>query len=190
MLLLLDNFDSFTYNLVDYFGQVGVECRVLRNDLPLSEITKYNYEAIVLSPGPESPEKAGNLMEVLEYYVGKLPILGICLGHQAIGQYFGASLEKASKPMHGKVSQINLQTEDLLFKGIPNSLEVVRYHSLILKDLKNGLESIAETMEEEVMIIRHEKYPIRGIQYHPEAVLTQFGLEMIRNWCEAYKLIP
>ncbi len=114
----------------------------------------------MLSPGPESPEKAGNLMEVLDFYIGKLPILGICLGHQAIGQYFGASLEKATKPMHGKISKINLQTEDLLFKDIPNSFEVVRYHSLVLNNLKNGLQSIAQTKQGEIMVIG-----MRNIQF-------------------------
>jgi len=189
MILLLDNFDSFTYNLVDYFGQLGVHCQVLRNNLPLSEIVNQDYEAVVLSPGPESPHRAGVLMEVLDYYVDKLPVLGICLGHQAIGIYFGANLVRAQKPMHGKISRI-YQTNHALFNGLPPRFNVVRYHSLILENTTKDLVATAFTEREEIMAISHIKYPIHGIQYHPEAALTEHGLALLRNWLKMYQIGP
>jgi anthranilate synthase component 2 len=182
-LLLLDNFDSFTYNLVDYLGQLGADCEVIRNNVSLKEITKHTFEGIVLSPGPEMPKKAGCLLEVVDFYHQKLPILGICLGHQAIGEFFGAKLVKAQYPMHGKISTIFCQ-KDTLFDKLPNSFEVVRYHSLLLENLPSHLKSIAHTHKGELMAIRHNTLPIWGVQFHPEAILTQFGLEILRNWLE------
>lgn len=190
MILLLDNFDSFTYNLVDYFGQLDMPCHVVRNDVSLAAITQHTYEGIVLSPGPETPQKAGILMEVLAHYVGKLPILGICLGHQAIGQHFGMNLIKAERPMHGKVSTIFCQ-QDVLFTGLPSSFNIVRYHSLILENTTNSaipLIATAHTQKGEIMGIRHTKYPIHGIQFHPEAALTEHGLALLHNWLKAYHL--
>ena len=181
MILLLDNFDSFTYNLVDYFGRLGMECHVVRNDVPLSVIQANSYKGVVLSPGPESPEKAGNLLEVLAYYHDKLPILGICLGHQAIGLYFGAELVK-NRPMHGKISQVNCDVDNPIFLDFPKSFTVVRYHSLILQNLKNELRVTAKTGSGEIMAIAHEKYPIWGLQYHPEAILTEYGIDVLKNW--------
>lgn len=181
MILLLDNFDSFTYNLVHYFGQLGVDCAVFRNNESLDVITAQEYDAVVLSPGPESPQKAGNLMEVLRYYQNKLPILGICLGHQAIGELFGAELVKAQRPMHGKVSEI-AHIEDDLFKGIPDRFKVVRYHSLILKKLPPCIKATSTTDLGEVMSITHTSLPICGLQFHPEAIMTEFGLNLLSNW--------
>lgn len=190
MILLLDNFDSFTYNLVDYFGQLGVECQVIRNDVPLSAIVVQEYNGVVLSPGPETPQKAGILMDVLAHYVGKLPILGICLGHQAIGVHFGCKLMKAQKPMHGKISQINCE-KNILFADLPPSFNIVRYHSLILENTAKSNSEIsvsATTNNQEVMAISHQKYPIHGIQFHPEAALTEYGLDILDNWVKAYNL--
>ncbi len=187
MILLLDNFDSFTYNLVDYFGQLNIECDVLRNDLPLEKIKAGNYHGVVLSPGPENPQKAGNLMAVLEHYELKLPILGICLGHQAIGEYFGAELVKAEKPMHGKISEI-ICTDQGMFGGVPPKTEIVRYHSLILRDLPPSLVSTATTAKGEIMAIKHLSLPIWGLQFHPEAILTTFGLKMLENWVETFQI--
>lgn len=187
MILLLDNFDSFTYNLVDYFHRIGVESRVFRNNESLDILTKEEYQAVVLSPGPETPYKAGNLMKVLAYYCKKVPVLGICLGHQAIGMHFGAELEKGKRPMHGKISKINLHPH-YLWDGIASPTKVVRYHSLVINKLPEDLEILAETDETEVMAIQHKFLPVCGLQFHPEAVLTENGLQMLRNWAKHHKL--
>ncbi|MEM7107233.1 MAG: aminodeoxychorismate/anthranilate synthase component II [Bacteroidota bacterium] len=182
MILLLDNFDSFTYNLVDYFEQLGVTCTVLRNDIPLKEVISKNYSGIVLSPGPAKPENSGNLLKVIEHYHNKLPLLGICLGHQAIGQYFGACLQKALRPMHGKISEIDIEP-DPLFKGLPTTFDVVRYHSLVLTfNDDTYLRPLAMSREAELMAMRHNDLPIWGLQFHPEAALTENGLAILRNW--------
>lgn len=180
-LLLIDNFDSFTYNLVDYLSQLGANCHVVRNDVSLDAITGQPYDGVVLSPGPETPEKAGNLMEILAYYHQKLPILGVCLGHQAIGEFFGAKLGKAIRPMHGKLSTISVHP-DPLWNDLPSHFQVVRYHSLILTEIAFPLKILATTAENEVMAIRHVSYPIWGVQFHPEAILTAHGLAILRNW--------
>jgi len=188
VILLLDNFDSFTYNLVDYFNQLGIEVKVFRNNDALEEITAYPYTGVVLSPGPERPSSAGNLMEVIAFYEGRLPILGICLGHQAIGQYFGASLEKAAYPMHGKVSRIKV-SEAVLFRGIPEQIEVVRYHSLILRNLPETLRPVAFSEKNELMAFESTTGNMTGIQFHPEAVLTDYGLEMLKNWASFSNIV-
>lgn len=189
MILLLDNFDSFTYNLVDFFHQLGAECKVIRNDVALHEIIQETYEAVVLSPGPETPARSGNLMQVIDHYKERLPILGICLGHQALGQYFGASLQKANQPMHGKICRI-LCEEDYLFQGINPSFNVVLYHSLILKELPAAtLSPIAQTDVGEFMALKHVHLPIRGIQFHPEAYLTENGLIILQNWLAYNKIM-
>ena len=181
MVLLLDNFDSFTYNLADYLRQAGAECIVHNNQTPIEQLSELNLKGIVLSPGPETPAKAGRLLQVFEAFYNKLPILGICLGHQAIGQFFGARLEKAEKPMHGKVSLISCE-DDYLFQGMARQLKVVRYHSLVLNSLPETLSSIAATKKGEIMAIKHSHLPIRGLQFHPEAILTESGLDMLKNW--------
>lgn len=181
MVLLLDNFDSFTYNLADYLAQAGVECKVMNNQTLLENITKLPLKGIVLSPGPETPSKAGCMTEVLSAFYNKLPILGICLGHQAIGEFFGARLDKAIRPMHGKISGITCEN-DYIFHNVRKNLKVVRYHSLVLKELPASLSCIATTTEGEVMAIKHNKWPIRGLQFHPEAIMTESGLSMLKNW--------
>ncbi len=188
MLLLLDNFDSFTYNLRDYFQQLGQEVLVLRNDVSLTEIQKHNFEGIILSPGPGKPEDAGVLMEVIKYYHDKLPILGICLGHQAIGEFYGANLEKAAKPMHGKISEISC-VNDSLFKDLPCEMPVTRYHSLLLKNLPETLKPLAQTKEGELMAFRHVEHPVFAVQFHPEALLTTYGLDILRNWLSIAKIV-
>jgi anthranilate synthase component 2 len=179
--LLLDNFDSFTYNLVDYFQQFNITPKVFRNNHSLEEITNNKYKGVVLSPGPGLPEESGNLLNVIKYYEKKLPILGICLGHQAIGQFYMARIIKADKPMHGKLSRVFLE-DDYLFKDIPDEIRAVRYHSLILDNLPDKLEIIARTANNEIMAIRHQSLNIRGLQFHPEAILTEFGKRIIQNW--------
>nr|WP_311136682.1 aminodeoxychorismate/anthranilate synthase component II [Hymenobacter cellulosilyticus] len=131
-LLLLDNFDSFTFNLLDYFQQLGAQVQVVRNDVPLAEIRQYDFDAIVLSPGPGTPGKAGCLMQVIEEYHQRVPMLGVCLGHQALGEFFGAQLQRAARPMHGKVSEVAVAAPDPLFAGLPPQFSVTRYHSLIV----------------------------------------------------------
>ncbi len=187
MILLIDNFDSFTYNLADYVLQTGTDCQVVRNTITLEALKNIDCQGIILSPGPETPQKAGNLMPIVDYFHDKIPLLGICLGHQAIGQYFGASLEKAIKPVHGKISEI-ICKQDLIFEEIPEKIKVVRYHSLILKTIPEILDITATTHTNEIMAFRHKTLPVWGIQFHPEAVLTEFGFQMIKNWTDFCEL--
>ncbi|WP_375580304.1 aminodeoxychorismate/anthranilate synthase component II [Marivirga tractuosa] len=183
MILIVDNFDSFTYNLVDYFNQLGEKCEVVRNDVSPKKIDLGKYSALVLSPGPGKPEDAGFLMEYIRNYENKLPIIGICLGHQAIAKHFGANVVKAIKPMHGKISTIHQLIDDELFHGMKQEFKVVRYHSLVVDNLeKTMLMHLANTSENENMIFKHKFLPIYGIQYHPEAALTDYGLKILSNW--------
>ncbi|WP_368409013.1 aminodeoxychorismate/anthranilate synthase component II [Hymenobacter sp. BT730] len=183
-LLLLDNFDSFTYNLLDYLQQLGATVQVLRNDVPLTELAKHRFDGLVLSPGPGTPESAGILLEVIAAYHQQVPILGVCLGHQALGQFFGAALTRASRPMHGKVSDIDVELTDPLFAGLPARIPVTRYHSLGLQSLPDTLLPLAFTADAhaEVMALRHRTLPLYGVQFHPEALLTTHGLALLRNW--------
>ncbi len=183
MILIVDNFDSFTYNLVDYFNQLGEECEVIRNDVSPKKINISKYSALVLSPGPGKPEDAGFLMDYIRDFENELPILGICLGHQAIANHFGADVVKAIKPMHGKLSIIHTLSDDELFNGINHDFEVVRYHSLVVENLENTmLMPLTNTNDNENMIFKHKFIPIYGIQYHPEAALTNYGLKILSNW--------
>ncbi|MEZ0538586.1 anthranilate synthase component II [Fibrella arboris] len=189
-LLLIDNFDSFTYTLVDYLKQAGADCVVYRNNASLEKITADAYDAVVLSPGPGVPACAGNLMAVIDHYHTRCPMLGVCLGQQAIGQYFGAQLMKSARPMHGKVSTIDVDTTDVLFRGLTTQLQVTRYHSLTLTDVPPELTITARCRTDgtnEIMAIRHQHWPIFGVQFHPEAVLTQSGLLMLRNFLKTTK---
>lgn len=186
MLLLLDNFDSFTYNLVDYFERLNVRVKVVRNNIDPDIIDKTEISGLVISPGPGTPEKAGYLLKYLDVFTGQIPILGICLGHQAIGKYFGAELIKAKRPMHGKTSVISIK-QDPLFYDLPSTWNVVRYHSLVLKNLPETLLSVAES-DGEIMAIKHSTKAIYGIQFHPEAALSENGLELLRNWVLLNKL--
>ncbi|MCO6359435.1 anthranilate synthase component II [Roseivirga pacifica] len=187
MILLIDNYDSFTYNLVDYFEQAGAQVEVLRNDIDPAQIDLAKYKGLVLSPGPEEPRKAGNLMPIIEAFVGKIPMLGVCLGHQAIAIHFGGTLVKAIKPMHGKISKID-NLDAVLFQNIPRSIDIVRYHSLVIKDLPKTLKKTAFTQAGELMAFESLDYQVHGLQFHPEAVLTEYGLEMLRNWVTFYNI--
>lgn len=181
MILLLDNFDSYTYNLLHYFGQLGIAAHVVRNDVDLAQIEELNFGAIVLSPGPGVPRRAGNLMAVIEKYHQTKPMLGICLGHQALGEFFGASLQKAIRPMHGKISRIFCQ-KDSIFENLPDQMPVVRYHSLVLELRNTALVPLALTADQELMAFRHATLPLYALQFHPEAALTTYGMDMLRNW--------
>lgn len=181
MLLFIDNFDSFTYNLVDYFEQCGQKCEVLRNDVAPENINLTKYKGMVISPGPSSPSHAGNLLKIINKAHDKLPILGICLGHQALGEYFGATVTHAVTPMHGKPSAV-VHTGHPLFDGIPKKISVIRYHSLIISALTNQLTPIAFTNKDEIMAFQHFSLPITGIQFHPESILTEYGIDLIQNW--------
>lgn len=188
-LLVLDNFDSFTFTLVDYLRQAGAVCRVMRNNEPLPKLISQPVEGVVLSPGPGRPRQAGRLMDVIDHYHNRVPMLGVCLGHQAIGEFFGASLSPAEQPMHGKVSTIRTLTDDALWRGVPDQFAVTRYHSLLLTDLPPDLVSIAQTDRGEVMAMRHRTLPIWGVQFHPEAALTEKGLLLLRNWIDSSRSI-
>jgi anthranilate synthase component 2 len=182
MLLLIDNFDSFSHILADLIRQTGEELLIFRNDVTLAELAHLDFDGLILSPGPGRPSQAGNLMEILQCYVGQIPILGVCLGHQAIGEFFGARLVKNEIPTHGKVHHIKKSIPHFLTEFLPNRFAVTRYHSLVLKDLPEELEMILETDSGEIMAITHADLPILGIQYHPEAHLTDYGLELVKAW--------
>jgi anthranilate synthase/aminodeoxychorismate synthase-like glutamine amidotransferase len=185
-ILLIDNYDSFTYNLYDYLLQNNVACDVVKNDVAIDGIEFNEYSGIVISPGPKTPKEAGITNEILKRYFDKKPILGICLGHQAIGVLFGAELGKANYPMHGKTSTIKISPH-YIFEGLGNVTEVMRYHSLILKNIKSPLHVIATTNVNEVMAIAHENNLLCGIQFHPESVLTPKGFTIISNWIKHVK---
>lgn len=189
VLLLIDNYDSFTYNLYDYFKQAGAEIEVIRNDsVDISSIGA-RYQGIILSPGPGEPLRAGCTMKVIEQYHKTIPILGVCLGMQAIGMYFGARLARASFPMHGKVSTLSYDSNHLLFKSVSNPFDVCRYHSLILENIENtDLQVIASTEKKEIMAIQHKSFPCCGVQFHPEAILSTQGLQIIKNWYSSLNL--
>lgn len=183
MVLLLDNYDSFTYNLLDYISQLGYTCEVFRNDeISIEEIQQLkNLEAIVLSPGPGIPKNAGIMMSVIEHFHQQIPILGICLGHQAIGEFFNNKLIKAKVPMHGKTSTLYFE-KHYLFQSIVKPFEVMRYHSLVLENLSAPLQTIAHTKENDIMALAHSEFNLVGIQFHPESILTENGLLMLKNF--------
>ena len=189
MLLVIDNYDSFTYNIVQYFGQLGVEMRIFRND----ELTPAQAEAlkpdrVVISPGPCTPSEAGISLDMFRVFGGKKPILGVCLGHQAIGQYFGGKVVRAGRLMHGKMSPIQHRNTDV-FAGLPSPFTATRYHSLLVEraSLPECLEVSAWTLDErgefdEIMGLRHRTLPVEGVQFHPESILTTHGKELLRNF--------
>jgi para-aminobenzoate synthetase component 2 len=184
MLLVIDNYDSFTYNLVQYLGEMGQEVRVVRNDeLPAAEIAALAPSHIVISPGPCTPNEAGISLEVIKMYAGKIPILGVCLGHQSIGQAFGGKVVRAARVMHGKTSQISHDGKGL-FTGLPNPFEATRYHSLLIErsSVPDSLDVTAETAEKEIMAVRHKTLPVEGVQFHPESFLTTSGKDLLRNF--------
>ncbi|MFA5411098.1 MAG: aminodeoxychorismate/anthranilate synthase component II [Candidatus Omnitrophota bacterium] len=184
MILMIDNYDSFTYNLVQYLGMLGAKVKVFRNDkISLSGIKKLKPAKIVISPGPGRPEDAGISCAVIKEFAGKIPILGVCLGHQCLGYVYGGRIVNAKKLMHGKTSLIyhNRQT---IFKAIPNPFEATRYHSLIVekKNLPASLEITAWTKEGEIMGLKHKEYPLWGVQFHPESILTKAGKNILANF--------
>ncbi|MDD5108005.1 MAG: aminodeoxychorismate/anthranilate synthase component II [Candidatus Omnitrophica bacterium] len=184
MILMIDNYDSFTYNLVQYLEELGQKVQVYRNDaLTIKDIAKLNPDRIVISPGPGRPEDAGISCEVIKEFCGKIPILGVCLGHQAIGYVFGGKIVGAKKLMHGKTSKIYHNKKDI-FKNIPNPFLATRYHSLLVdqKSLPECLEIIASTKENEIMGLKHKAYPLWGVQFHPESILTKSGKQILDNF--------
>ena len=193
-LLLLDSFDSFTYMLADYLQQAGAEVLVRRNDVPLPELLGLPVEGVVLSPGPGSPATAGNLLAVIAAYHQRLPMLGVCLGQQALGEFFGAKLRAAARPVHGKVSEIELLGQDPWLAGLPRRQQVTRYHSLALAldSLPPTLQPLAVTTDadRELMALRHATLPLYGVQFHPEALLTTHGLQWLRNWVHCCNIVP
>lgn len=185
MLLMIDNYDSFTYNLVQYFGELNESVVIYRNDsITLKEIEELNPQKICISPGPCSPAQAGISMEVIKYFAGKVPILGVCLGHQAIGQAFGGNIIRAKQLMHGKVSQINITKSSKIFENLPQNFKVTRYHSLAIQEesLPSCLEATAYTDDGEIMAIQHKTLPIFGVQFHPEAILSEHGHTILNNF--------
>lgn len=184
MLLMIDNYDSFTYNLVQYLGELGEDIKVFRNDkITIPEIEKLNPERIVISPGPCTPKEAGISIKVIQHFAGKVPILGVCLGHQSIGAAFGAKIINAPRLMHGKTSLIH-HDRKTIFKGLPNPFEATRYHSLIIKKetLSDDFIITAWTDRDEIMGIRHKKMLIEGVQFHPESILTKAGKDLLGNF--------
>ena len=189
MLLMIDNYDSFTYNLVQYFGELGVDVQVFRNDqITVAEMAQLNPDQIVISPGPCTPNEAGVSVEAIQYFAGKKPILGVCLGHQSIGQAFGGRIVHAGSIMHGKTSMIH-HNNGGIFKGIPNPFEATRYHSLVIEktSIPDCLEITAWTENEqgeldEIMGVRHRDYTIEGMQFHPESILTERGHDLLKNF--------
>ena len=191
MLLMIDNYDSFTYNLVQYFGELGEEILVYRNDkISIAEIEALRPERIVVSPGPCTPNEAGLSLELIEHFKGKLPLLGVCLGHQSIGQAFGGRIVHAKEIMHGKTSEIYHNNNDV-FAGLDNPFTATRYHSLVIEQetLPDCLEVTAWTQTnegevDEIMGVRHKEYAISGVQFHPESILTSYGHELLKNFLE------
>ena len=184
MLLVIDNYDSFTSNLVQYFGELGAELLVKRNDeISLTEIRALNPEKICVSPGPCSPREAGISNEVIRTFGPRIPLFGVCLGHQCIGDVFGGKVVRAGRLMHGKTSPI-LHDGKGVFSGIPSPFEATRYHSLLVEraSFPDCLEITAETEEEEIMGLRHKEYPIHGVQFHPESILTLEGKRLLQNF--------
>jgi len=186
MLLVIDNYDSFTYNLVQYFGELGAEMKVVRNDkITLEEIEELKPDWICVSPGPCTPNEAGISCDVIRAFGGKIPILGVCLGHQSIGQVFGAEVVRAETLMHGKTSLVQ-HSGISVFKGLPNPFTATRYHSLIVKreTLPDCLEITAETEDGVIMGLKHRDMEIHGVQFHPESILTEHGREMLQNFLD------
>ena len=186
MLLMIDNYDSFTYNIVQYFGELGEDVRVYRNDeITIEQIEALNPDRICISPGPKAPAQAGISVEVLKHFAGKKPILGVCLGHQAIGEAFGGKVIRAKQVMHGKTSLI-AHTGVGVFKDIPSPFTVIRYHSLAIEraSLPSCLEVTAWTDDGEIMGVRHREYDIEGVQFHPESILSEHGHALLKNFLE------
>jgi anthranilate synthase/aminodeoxychorismate synthase-like glutamine amidotransferase len=188
LIIIIDNYDSFTYNLLDIVERLGYECKVVRNDeIHLDELISLKPKGIIISPGPGVPKDAGFLMDFIKYFNEKLPILGVCLGQQAIAEYFGAKIKHAIKPMHGKTSIIQHNNHPM-YKDIENPCTMMRYHSLVVNDLPECLEVTAESNEHEIMSIAHKSLPIWAVQYHPESILSRSGEKIISNWLAYFSI--
>lgn len=188
MIVLIDNYDSFSYNLLDIVERLGYECKVIRNDeTHLGELISLKPRAIIISPGPGIPRDAGFLMDFIKYFNDKVPILGVCLGQQAIAEHFGGKLIHAIKPMHGKTSDI-IHNHHPMYNDIENPSTMMRYHSLVVSDLPDCLEVTAKTDEGEIMSIAHKLLPIWAVQYHPESILSSSGEKIIRNWLAYFSI--
>ncbi|MGB9639523.1 MAG: anthranilate synthase component II [Anaerolineales bacterium] len=190
MLIVIDNYDSFTYNLVQYLGELKADIQVFRNDaITIEDLQELNPQQIVISPGPGTPAQAGITNDVIAQLGNEIPILGVCLGHQCIGEVFGAKVVRAAKPMHGKTSAI-FHNDDPLFQGIPNPFLATRYHSLIVENIPTCLTTIAFTESGEVMALRHNQFPIYGVQFHPESILTEYGKMLLENFLNIFSVKP
>jgi anthranilate synthase component 2 len=193
MILMIDNYDSFTYNLVQYFGELGAAMRVFRNDeISIADIEKLAPSHIVISPGPCTPKEAGISVPTIKHFAGKIPMLGVCLGHQSIGEAFGGDIVRAKRVMHGKISQIHHRGEGV-FKGLNNPFNATRYHSLVIKQetLPACLQVTAWTQNpdgsiEEIMGVKHRTLPLEGVQFHPESILTEHGHQLLKNFLDSY----
>ena len=186
MILVIDNYDSFTYNLVQYLGEMNVELVVVRNDkITIDEIASHKPEAIVISPGPGTPKDAGVSVSLIKEFYKEIPILGVCLGHQAIGEAFGGNVVKAPSVVHGKTSEV-LHEGKGIFNSIPNKFQAMRYHSLVIAPttLPQALEITARTVDNVIMGVQHKQYPVFGVQFHPESIATEHGKILIRNFVE------
>lgn len=184
MLLMIDNYDSFTYNLVQYLGELGEIIKVYRNDqITVDEVERAGPDRLVISPGPCTPEEAGVSNEIIRRFAGRVPLLGVCLGHQCIGHVFGGEVVRAPRLMHGKTSMIQHDGKTI-YKGLPNPFEATRYHSLIIKreTIPACLEITAETDQGEIMGVRHKEHKVEGVQFHPESILTESGKDLLRNF--------
>ena len=188
MLLMIDNYDSFTYNLVQYFGELGQDVQVYRNDeIDLATVAKLKPRHIVISPGPCTPNEAGISVPLIHEFAGKIPLLGVCLGHQSIGQAFGGKIIKAKTLMHGKTSLIHHENVGV-FRNLPNPYTATRYHSLVIEreTIPDCLEITAWTDDDEIMGVRHKTLPVEGVQFHPESILTEHGHALLDNFLKAY----
>lgn len=187
MILLIDNYDSFSYNLYQLIGEINPDIKVIRNnELTINQIEKLNPDVIIISPGPGKPKDAGICEELIKHFTGTKPILGICLGHQAICEVFGASITYAKEIMHGKTSDIEIDTNCGIFKNLQKKIQVARYHSLIadINSIPEDLKVIAKTDDNTVMAVKHKKYPVYGLQFHPESILTPDGKTIVQNFLE------
>lgn len=188
MILMVDNYDSFTYNLVQYFGALGQQINVVRNDaMTIADIERLAPSMIVISPGPCTPNEAGMSLAIIEHFAGRIPILGVCLGHQAIAQVFGGNVVRAERLMHGKTSEV-FHTNEGVHRDMPNPYVATRYHSLIVEreTLPDCLEITAETAIGEIMGIRHQQFAVEGVQFHPESMMTEKGLQLLQNFIDTY----
>lgn len=180
-MILIDNYDSFTYNIVQYLQELGVKPKIFENDkISVEELLQMDFDSIIISPGAGNPNTAGVSMDVIKNFYQTKKILGICLGHQCIAQFFGGKIVKSQNPTHGKTSRIYFDENSKLFKGLPQGFEVTRYHSLEVKD--TNLKITARTKDGTIMALEHETFPIYGVQFHPEAILTQYGHELLKNF--------